>query len=358
MSGKIMLTGDRPSGKLHIGHYVGSLKQRVELQNDPDFDKMFVMLADIQALTDNFDNPEKVRDSVFQCTLDYLSVGIDPKKTTILIQSEIPELHELTMFFMNLVTVARVQRNPTVKNEIKLRGFEANVPVGFFTYPISQASDITGFNATVVPVGEDQEPMLEQCREIVRKFNATYGAELNEPEIYLPKNQAALRLPGTDGQAKMSKSLGNTIYLSDPEDVLKTKIMGMYTDPEHLKVSDPGHVEGNTVFTYLDVFCKDEDFQKYLPEYKNLDELKDHYRRGGLGDVKVKKFLFHVMNDFLTPIRERRAYYEARPELVVQILKEGTAEARAEVQKVLQYCKHCMKIDYFEAWDEKYGTDK
>lgn len=351
---KIMLTGDRPTGKLHIGHYVGSLRQRVEIQDSGEFKKLFVMLADAQALTDNADDPGKVRRSVMQCTLDYLSVGIDPDKTSILIQSEIPQLHELTMYYMNLVTVARVQRNPTVKNEIKLRNFEANVPVGFFTYPISQASDITAFKATLVPVGEDQEPMLEQCREIVRKFNATYGEVLVAPEIYLPKNKACLRLPGTDGQMKMSKSLGNTIYLSDPEDVVKEKIMGMYTDPGHIKVSDPGRVEGNTVFTYLDAFSEERHFEEYLPEYKNLDELKEHYTRGGLGDVKVKKFLLNVMNDFLSPIREKRAYYEARPELVVDILKKGTAEAEATARETLAEVKHAMGIDYFESWEKEF----
>ena len=353
---KIMLTGDRPTGKLHIGHYVGSLRQRLEIQESGEFKKVFVMLADAQALTDNADNPAKVRKSVMQCTLDYLSVGIDPEKTSILIQSEIPQLHELTMYYMNLVTVARVQRNPTVKNEIKLRNFEANVPVGFFTYPISQASDITAFKATLVPVGEDQEPMLEQCREIVRKFNATYGDVLVEPEIYLPKNKACLRLPGTDGQAKMSKSLGNTIYLSDSEDELKKKIMGMYTDPDHIKVSDPGRLEGNTVFTYLDAFCEDGYFAEYLPDYSCLDELKAHYTRGGLGDVKVKKFLFNVMNEFLQPIRERRAYYEARPELVVDILKAGTADARETAAQTLAEVKHAMGIDYFESWEKEFPS--
>lgn len=351
---KIMLTGDRPTGKLHIGHYVGSLRQRLEIQNSGEFKKVFVMLADAQALTDNADDPGKVRESVMQCTLDYLSVGIDPEKTSILIQSEIPQLHELTMYYMNLVTVARVQRNPTVKNEIKLRNFEANVPVGFFTYPISQASDITAFKATLVPVGEDQEPMLEQCREIVRKFNATYGDVLVEPEIYLPKNKACLRLPGTDGQMKMSKSLGNTIYLSDPEDVLKEKIMGMYTDPGHIKVSDPGKVEGNTVFTYLDAFCEDRHFEEFLPEYSGLDELKTHYMKGGLGDVKVKKFLLNVMNDFLSPIREKRAYYEARPELVVDILRKGTADAETTARETMAEVKHAMGIDYFESWEKEY----
>lgn len=354
---KIMLTGDRPTGRLHIGHYVGSLRQRVEIQNSGEYDEIFVMLADAQALTDNFDNPEKVRESVMQCAIDYLSVGIDPEKTNIFIQSEVPQLHELTVYYMNLVTVARVQRNPTVKNEIKLRNFEANIPVGFFTYPISQASDITAFKATIVPVGEDQEPMLEQCREIVRKFNYTYGKEvLVEPEIYLPPNKACLRLPGTDGQAKMSKSLGNTIYLSDPEDVLKKKVMSMFTDPNHLRVEDPGSLEGNTVFTYLDAFCSDEDFEKYLPEYKNLDELKAHYQRGGLGDVKVKKFLFKVLNDFLAPIREKRAYYEAHPEEVIEAITKGTMAARAKAEETLRDVKEAMKIDYFEKWEKDYGV--
>ena len=316
---KIMLTGDRPTGRLHIGHYVGSLKQRLELQEDPTYEKVFVMIADAQALTDNFDNPEKVKESVFQVALDYLSVGLDPKKTHMFIQSEVPQLHEFTIYYMNLVTVSRVQRNPTVKAELKMRGFEGeSVPVGFFTYPISQASDITAFKATIVPVGEDQEPMLEQTREIVRSFNRTYNCDvLVEPAIYLPPNDACLRLPGTDGQAKMSKSLGNTIYLSDDEETLKKKVMSMFTDPGHLRVEDPGKIEGNTVFTYLDAFVKEDSFEKYLPEYKDLDELKAHYQRGGLGDVKVKKFLFAVLNEFLTPIREKRAYFEAHPEEVI-----------------------------------------
>jgi len=355
---KIMLTGDRPTGRLHIGHYVGSLRQRLELQDDPDYEKIFVMIADAQALTDNFDNPDKVRQSVFQVAIDYLSVGIDPKKTHILIQSEVPQLHELTVYYMNLVTVSRVQRNPTVKAELKMRGFEGeSVPVGFFTYPISQASDITAFKATIVPVGEDQEPMLEQCREIVRSFNRTYDCDvLVEPEIYLPSNEACLRLPGTDGQAKMSKSLGNTIYLSDDEETLRKKVMSMYTDPGHLRVEDPGKVEGNTVFTYLDAFVKEDSFEKFLPEYKDLDELKDHYRRGGLGDVKVKKFLFAVLNEFLTPIRERRAYFEAHPEEVIAALTEGTEEARRTAAQTLSEVKHAMKIDYFESWAREYGA--
>lgn len=354
---KIMLTGDRPTGRLHIGHYVGSLRQRLELQDDPSYEKVFVMIADAQALTDNFDNPDKVRDSVFQVTLDYLSVGLDPEKTHMFIQSAVPQLHELTIYYMNLVTVSRVQRNPTVKSELKLRGFEGeSVPVGFFTYPISQASDITAFKATIVPVGEDQEPMLEQTREIVRSFNRTYGAEvLVEPEIYLPPNEACLRLPGTDGQAKMSKSLGNTIYLSDDEETLRKKVMSMYTDPGHLRVEDPGKIEGNTVFTYLDAFVKEDSFEKFLPEYKDLDELKAHYQRGGLGDVKVKKFLFAVLNDFLTPIRERRAYFEAHPEEVIATLKKGTAAARETAAQTLADVKHAMKIDYFESWAEEYG---
>lgn len=353
---KIMLTGDRPTGRLHIGHYVGSLRQRLELQDDPSYEKVFVMIADAQALTDNFDNPEKVKESVFQVALDYLSVGLDPKKTHMLIQSEVPELHELTVYYMNLVTVSRVQRNPTVKSEIKMRGFAGDsVPVGFFTYPISQASDITAFKATIVPVGEDQEPMLEQCREIVRSFNRTYNCDvLVEPEIYLPPNDACLRLPGTDGQAKMSKSLGNTIYLSDDEETLRKKVMSMFTDPGHLRVEDPGKIEGNTVFTYLDAFCKEDAFEKYLPEYKNLDELKSHYQRGGLGDVKVKKFLFEVLNEFLTPIREKRAYFEAHPEEVIAALTEGTAEARKAAGQTLAEVKHAMQIDYFERWAEEY----
>jgi len=357
MADKIMLTGDRPTGRLHIGHYVGSLRQRLAIQNSGEFKKIFVMIADAQALTDNAENPEKVRESVLQVGMDYLAVGLDPSKTSMLIQSMVPQLHELTVYYMNLVTVARVQRNPTVKNEIKLRGFNESVPVGFFTYPISQASDITAFLATTVPVGEDQEPMLEQCREIVRKFNATYGEVLVEPEIYLPPDESCMRLPGTDGQAKMSKSLGNTIYLSDPEDVVREKVMSMYTDPNHLKVSDPGTIEGNTVFQYLDAFCKDEDFAKYLPEYNNLDELKAHYQRGGLGDVKVKKFLFNVLNEFLTPIRERRSYYEAHPEEVVEVLRQGTEDARQTAAETLRRVKQAMQIDYFNQWHEEYGTN-
>ena len=354
---KIMLTGDRPTGRLHIGHYVGSLRQRLELQEDPSYDRIFVMIADAQALTDNFDNPEKVRQSVFQVALDYLSVGLDPKKTYMFIQSEVPQLHELTVYYMNLVTVSRVQRNPTVKAELKMRGFEGeSVPVGFFTYPISQASDITAFKATIVPVGEDQEPMLEQCREIVRSFNRTYNCDvLVEPEIYLPSNEACLRLPGTDGQAKMSKSLGNTIYLSDDEETLRKKVMSMFTDPGHLRVEDPGKIEGNTVFTYLDAFVQPDSFEKFLPEYRDLDELKAHYQRGGLGDVKVKKFLFAVLNEFLTPIRERRAYFEAHPQEVIKALTDGTDEARRVAARTLEDVKNAMQINYFEQWKEEYG---
>ena len=352
---KVMLTGDRPTGRLHIGHYVGSLRQRLEIQNSGEFDKLFVMIADAQALTDNADNPQKVRESVMQVAMDYLSVGLDPAKTSILIQSEIPQLHELTVYYMNLVTVSRVQRNPTVKTELKLRGFSGDsVPVGFFTYPISQASDITAFKATVVPVGEDQLPMLEQTREIVRKFNATYGDVLVEPEIYLPPNKACLRLPGTDGQAKMSKSLGNTIYLSDSEEELRKKVMSMFTDPDHLRVEDPGKIEGNTVFAYLDAFVQPDSFEKYWPEYKNLDEVKAHYQKGGLGDVKVKKFLFAVLNEFLTPIREKRAYYEAHPEEVIAAVKAGTEEARRVAEQTLNEVKEAMQINYFERWDKEY----
>ena len=315
----IILTGDRPTGRLHLGHYVGSLKRRVELQNSGQYDKIFIMIADAQALTDNFDNPEKVRQNIIEVALDYLSVGLDPAKSTLFIQSQIPELTELTFYYMNLVTVSRLQRNPTVKSEIQLRNFEASIPVGFFCYPISQASDITAFKATCVPVGEDQLPMLEQTNEIVRKFNSVYGETLVEPKILLPDNKACLRLPGTDGKAKMSKSLGNCIYLSDTPKEVKQKVMSMYTDPLHLKVEDPGHLEGNTVFTYLDAFSKPEHFAEYLPDYQNLDELKEHYQRGGLGDVKVKKFLNKVLEEELSPIRARRAEYEKDIEGVYRI---------------------------------------
>ena len=345
---KIILTGDRPTGKLHIGHYVGSLKRRVELQNSGEFDEIFIMIADAQALTDNADNPEKVRQNIIEVALDYLSCGLDPAKSTLFIQSQIPELTELSFYYMNLVTVARLQRNPTVKSEIAMRNFEASIPVGFFTYPISQAADITAFKATTVPVGEDQEPMIEQTREIVRKFNSVYGDALVEPEILLTDNQACLRLPGTDGKAKMSKSLGNCIYLSDTEADVKKKVMSMYTDPNHIQVSDPGQIEGNTVFTYLDAFCKADAFEKYLPDYKNLDELKDHYKRGGLGDVKVKKFLNSVLQEELATIRARRKEYEANIPYVYQILKEGSEKAERVAADTLAGVKRAMKINYFD----------
>ena len=344
---KVILTGDRPTGKLHLGHYVGSLRQRVELQNSGEFDKIFIMIADAQALTDNADNPDKVRNNIIEVALDYLSVGLDSSKSTIFIQSQLPQLYELTAYYMNLVTVARVQRNPTVKNEIKMRGFNADVPVGFFTYPISQASDITAFKATTVPVGEDQLPMLEQCHEIVRSFNRTYGPVLVEPKVLLPQGEACLRLPGTDGKAKMSKSLGNCIYLSDSPADVKKKIRGMYTDPNHLRVEDPGKVEGNTVFTYLDAFATDEHFAEYLPDYANLDELKDHYRRGGLGDMKVKKFLDKVLEETLEPIRARRREYEKDIPGVYDILRSGTEVAREEAAKTLAEVKDAMRINYF-----------
>ncbi len=346
--GKIILTGDRPTGKLHIGHYVGSLRRRVELQNSGEFDEIFIMIADAQALTDNADNPEKVRQNIIEVALDYLACGLDPSKSTLFIQSQIPQLTELSFYYMNLVTVSRLQRNPTVKSEIAMRNFETSIPVGFFTYPISQAADITAFKATTVPVGEDQEPMIEQTREIVRKFNSVYGEALVEPDILLPDNQACLRLPGTDGKAKMSKSLGNCIYLSDSEDEVKKKVMSMYTDPNHLMVSDPGQVEGNTVFTYLDAFCKEEDFKEYLPDYKNLNELKEHYQRGGLGDVKVKRFLNSVLQAELDPIRKRRKEYEADIPYVYQILKEGSQKAEAAAAATLKEVKEAMKINYFD----------
>ena len=346
---KIILTGDRPTGRLHIGHYVGSLKRRVELQNSGKFDKIFIMIADAQALTDNADNPEKVRQNVLEVALDYLACGLDPKKSTIFVQSQIPQLCELTCYYMNLVTVSRLQRNPTVKSEIQQRNFEASIPVGFFAYPVSQASDITAFKATTVPVGEDQEPMLEQTREIVRRFNMIYNTDtLVEPEILLPDNKACMRLPGTDGKAKMSKSLGNCIYLSDEADIVKQKVMNMYTDPNHIKVSDPGRIEGNTVFTYLDAFCKDEDFAKYLPDYANLDELKAHYQRGGLGDVKVKKFLNAVLQAELEPIRNRRKEYQKDIAAVYQMLKEGCEKAKETAAQTLHEVKDAMKINYFD----------
>lgn len=346
--GKVILTGDRPTGRLHIGHYVGSLRERVILQNQGDFDKIFIMIADAQALTDNAENPQKVRDNIIEVALDYLACGIDPEKSTILIQSMIPELTELTFYYMNLVTVARVQRNPTVKTEIKMRNFEMNIPVGFFAYPISQAADITAFGATTVPAGEDQKPMLEQCREIVHRFNSIYGETLVEPNIMLPQNSACLRLPGLDGKAKMSKSLGNCIYLSDEPEEIKKKVMSMYTDPNHLRVEDPGDTENNPVFIYLDAFCKDEDFAEFLPEYKNLDELKAHYQRGGLGDVKVKKFLNNVIQKELAPIRERRKMWEQKTPEVYEILHKGSLEAKEVAAKTLENVKRAMKINYFE----------
>lgn len=345
--GKIMLTGDRPTGRLHVGHYVGSLKRRVELQNTGDFDEMFVMIADAQALTDNADNPEKVRQNIIEVALDYLSCGLDPEKSTIFIQSMIPELTELTFYYMNLVTVSRVQRNPTVKAEIQMRNFEASIPVGFFCYPISQAADITAFRATSVPVGEDQMPMIEQCKEIVHKFNSVYGETLTEPKIVLPSNQACLRLPGIDGKAKMSKSLGNCIYLSDESEDIRTKIMSMFTDPNHIRVQDPGKVEGNPVFIYLDAFCRPEHFEEFLPDYNNLDELKAHYQRGGLGDVKVKKFLNNVIQSELEPIRNRRKMWEKNLPDVYDILKKGSAAARETATKTLDDVRHSMRIDYF-----------
>lgn len=344
---KIILTGDRPTGRLHVGHYVGSLKERVSLQNSGEYDEVYIMVADAQALTDNADNPEKVRQNVMQVALDYLSCGIDPIKSNIFIQSMIPELAELTVYYMNLVTVSRVQRNPTVKAEIKQKNFETSLPLGFFCYPVSQASDITAFKATTVPAGEDQMPMIEQCCEIVRKFNEVYGETLVEPKIVLPTNKSCLRLPGIDGKAKMSKSLGNCIYLSDTEEDTKKKVMSMFTDPTHLRREDPGHVEGNPVFTYLDAFCKDEYFAEYLPDYKNLDELKAHYQRGGLGDMVVKKFLNNVIQTELRPIRERRNDWEKRLPDVYEILKQGTAKARETAAQTLSEVKHAMRIDYF-----------
>ena len=343
----IILTGDRPTGRLHVGHYVGSLKERVSLQNSGEYDEVYIMVADAQALTDNADNPEKVRQNVMQVALDYLSCGIDPAKSNIFIQSMIPELAELTVYYMNLVTVSRVQRNPTVKAEIKQKNFETSLPLGFFCYPVSQASDITAFKATTVPAGEDQMPMIEQCCEIVRKFNEVYGETLVEPKIVLPTNKSCLRLPGIDGKAKMSKSLGNCIYLSDTEEDTKKKVMSMFTDPTHLRREDPGHVEGNPVFTYLDAFCKDEYFAEYLPDYKNLDELKAHYQRGGLGDMVVKKFLNNVIQTELRPIRERRNDWEKRLPDVYEILKQGTAKARETAAQTLSEVKHAMRIDYF-----------
>ncbi|MDO5146220.1 MAG: tryptophan--tRNA ligase [Eubacteriales bacterium] len=345
---KIILTGDRPTGRLHVGHYVGSLRRRVELQESGEFSKIFIMIADAQALTDNADTPEKVRQNIMEVALDYLSCGLDPEKTTLFIQSMVPELTELTFYYSNLVTVSRLQRNPTVKSEIKMRNFEASIPVGFFTYPISQAADITAFKATTVPAGEDQMPMLEQCREIVHKFNAVYGETLVEPQILLPDNKACLRLPGTDGKAKMSKSLGNCIYLSDTEQEVKKKVMSMFTDPNHLRIEDPGQVEGNPVFVYLDAFCKTEHFAQFLPEYANLDELKAHYTRGGLGDVKVKKFLNKVLQAELEPIRRRRSEWEKKIPEVYEILKKGSMEAQAVAAETLKEVKASMRINYFD----------
>lgn len=347
---KIILTGDRPTGRLHIGHYVGSLRRRVELQNSGEFDKIYIMVADAQALTDNFENPEKVRQNVIEVALDYLAVGLDPAKSTLFIQSQISELTELTFYYMNLVTVSRLQRNPTVKNEIQLRNFEASIPVGFFTYPISQAADITFCKANVVPVGEDQLPMIEQTKEIVHKFNAIYAPEnpvLVDPKALIPEAEACKRLPGTDGKAKMSKSLGNCIYLADSADEVRAKVMSMYTDPLHLQVSDPGHLEGNTVFTYLEAFAKDEHFERYCPDYANLDEMKAHYTRGGLGDVKVKKFLNNVMQEELEPIRNRRAEYAKDIPEIYRILKKGSDAAREVAAETLSEVKNAMKIDYF-----------
>ena len=346
--GKIILTGDRPTGKLHIGHYVGSLRERVILQNQGNYEKIFIMIADAQALTDNAENPQKVRDNIIEVALDYLACGINPEKSTILIQSMIPELTELTFYYMNLVTVARVQRNPTVKTEIKMRNFEMNIPVGFFVYPISQAADITAFGATTVPAGEDQKPMIEQCREIVHRFNLLYGETLVEPNIVLPSNTACLRLPGLDGKAKMSKSLGNCIYLSDESDVIKKKVMSMFTDPNHLRVEDPGDTENNPVFIYLDAFCKPEYFGEFLPEYQNLDELKAHYQRGGLGDVKVKKFLNNVIQAELAPIRARRKEWEQKTPEVYEILRLGTSKAREVAAETLDNVRNAMKINYFD----------
>ena len=345
---KVILTGDRPTGRLHVGHYVGSLKRRVELQNSGEYDKVFIMIADAQALTDNADNPEKVRQNVIEVALDYMACGLDPAKSTLFIQSQIAELCELSFYYMNLVTVSRLQRNPTVKSEIQMRNFETSIPVGFFTYPISQAADITAFKATTVPVGEDQSPMIEQTREIVHKFNSVYGETLVEPKILLPDNEACLRLPGIDGKAKMSKSLGNCIYLAeDPKDI-KKKVMSMFTDPNHIRIEDPGSLEGNTVFTYLDAFCNDQHFEEYLPDYKNLDELKEHYQRGGLGDVKVKKFLNNVLQEELEPIRKRREELQKDIPYVYEVLKKGSEVARETAAQTLHEVRDAMKINYFD----------
>lgn len=345
---KIILTGDRPTGRLHIGHYVGSLRERVRLQNSGEFDEIYIMIADAQALTDNAEHPEKVRNNIIEVALDYLACGIDPEKSSIFIQSSVLELTELSFYYMNLVTLSRLQRNPTVKSEIKMRDFEMSIPVGFLTYPISQAADITAFEATTVPAGEDQEPMIEQCKEIVRKFNSIYGDTLVEPEILLPQNKQCCRLPGTDGKAKMSKSLGNCIYLSDTPDEIKTKVMSMFTDPDHLRIEDPGKVEGNTVFAYLDAFATDDHFAEFLPDYKNLDELKDHYRRGGLGDVKIKKFLIKVLQTELKPIYDRRLELAKDTDAVYEILRKGTQNAQAKAAQTLAKVRHSMQIDYFD----------
>ena len=345
---KVILTGDRPTGPLHIGHYVGSLKNRVRMQNEGNYDEMYVFIADAQALTDNFDNPQKVKDNILEVALDYLAVGLDPDKVTIFIQSEIPELTELTFYYMNLVTVSRLYRNPTVKSEIEQKGFEESIPAGFLTYPVSQAADITAFKTNVVPVGDDQLPMIEQTREIVRKFNRIYDEVLVEPEAKIPESKNESRLIGTDGNAKMSKSLGNCIYLKDSEEEVRNKVFGMYTDPDHIKITDPGKIEGNVVFTYLDVFCKSDSFSKYLPEYNNLDELKEHYQRGGLGDVKIKKFLFEILNEELKPIRERRELLAKNPEKIKEILQEGTMRARKVAAETLKEVKTAMRLNYFD----------
>lgn len=344
---RIILTGDRPTGRLHLGHYVGSLKNRVKMQNEGNYEKMYVMIADSQALTDNFDNPAKIRESLIEVALDYLSCGIDPDKVTIFVQSQVEELTELTFYFLNLVTLSRLERNPTVKTEIKMRDFETSLPAGFLIYPVSQAADILLFDANIIPVGVDQEPMLEQAREIARSFNNVYGQIFTEPHAVLPENKQARRMPGIDGAAKMSKSLGNAIYLADDKETVKKKVMAMYTDPDHISIDDPGKVEGNVVFTYLDVFSKDSHFEKYLPDYKNLDELKDHYKRGGLGDVKCKKFLIKVLEEELEPIREKRAYYEDRIDEVVAILEKGTDDAKKVGRKKVEQVKSAMGIDYF-----------
>ena len=345
---KIILTGDRPTGRLHVGHYVGSLRRRVELQNSGEFDKIYIMIADAQALTDNADNPEKVRSNISEVALDYISCGLDPEKSNLFVQSYVSELTELTFYYSNLVTVSRLQRNPTVKSEIQMRGFKSSIPVGFFTYPISQAADITAFKANIVPVGEDQLPMIEQAREIVRSFNGTYDGVLVEPKALLPENQACMRLPGTDGKAKMSKSLGNCIYLADEPEVIRKKVMSMYTDPDHIRIEDPGKLDGNCVFIYLDAFCNDDYFAEYLPEYQNLQELKDHYTRGGLGDVKVKKFLYSVLMENLSPIQARRKELEKDIPAIMEILHQGSIRAKEVAAQTLAEVKHAMQIDYFE----------